>query len=426
MIKLETITKDGDKVLAQTIAKKFNISIDELISYAEEKGIKIKFAQQILTLPEAVELALFIEDKIHSLHFGSREWVSNSSIDDFQNLITFIDDTNEIINRQMKLNSKTLSTSNRLYKELKRLQVRSKELEALKLYLLPKFDFSLTNLKERLFFMKSEALEYLEDVDSSFSIWDDQRLSSRKIDFYFSATKIVRLYDEQIKKIKNYSKEEAFFKRLFEAFKSLQKEDEKFFVSSKTILLQSLKDGYLDDFGDKIYQEWADEVSKIDRFYLKVVKGYFVGKISEELLFEMFDILSEIKYELEEFYIDNRSGLIVKYKDNTKSKLLEELDTRIKIYQIHQKAKSKIIKVMRERESLVASTLLNEIINELLEFKVKGGSKKYKDIYQKMEELHSKNLEIYLDDLESYTKELEKRELEISKCIFKIQRDLEE
>jgi len=425
LIKLETTTKDGDKVLAHTIVKKLSISIDELVEYAKEINLKVKSAQHILSLDEANQLVSYIQNQKQKLEFNSDDWKSCTNIDNYKNLIKFIDNTLYIIDTQITQNSDILKNSNNAYKELQQLNMTNQDLIDIKIYLLSKFDFSLENLKDKLIFMKSESLEYLDDVISSNSIWSDEKLSHKDIDFNFTATKIVLLYEDQMQKINNFSKVDKFFSTLLEQIQILQKSDEKFTTTDKEKLAQVLKDGYLEEYTDTIYQEWKQEIDKINKFYIKFIKAYFTDKISDNMVLEIFTILQSIKDDLADFYLTIRSGLLTKYKDNPKSNMIQEIATKDRVFKIYQKSQSRFIELLKNETSQVAYRFLNTILSELLDFKIEEKSDGYEEIYDKMVQLHSTNLEIYLNDIVVYGKELEKRDMEISKLMFKMQTDLE-
>lgn len=425
MIKLETTTKGGDKVMAHTITKELSISIDEFIEFAKNKNIKVKSAQQILSLDEANILVNYINGEKQKLYFDSKDWSNISNIDSYQNLIIFIDNTLTTIEIQIKQNNEILKNSNHAYKELQQLNMTNNELIEIKIYLLSKFDFSLENLKDKLIFMKSEALEFLDNVDSSNSIWNDKELSQKEINFNFTATKIVRLYEEQMKKINNFSKVDKFFSTLLKEIQNLQHLDEKFTTTDKTKLEHILKDGYLEEYSEKLYTEWSKELQKINKLYLEFIKAYFIGKISQNLVLEFFEIFYTIKQELEDFYLNIRSGLLTKYKENPKSELIQEIATKDRVLKIYQNSQTKFIKLLKNESSQVAYRFLNNILSELLDFSIEKKSEGYEEIYKQMAQLHSTNLEIYLNDIVVYGKELEKRDMQISKLMFKMKTDLE-
>jgi len=425
LIKLETTTKNGDKVMSHTIAKALSINIDELINYSKSIKLNIKSAQHILSLEEANTLVKYIQNEKAKLHFDSKEWISNSNIDDYQNLINFIDNTLTIIDTQIDRNSDILDNSNEAYKQLRLLNMTNNDLIEIKLYLLSKFDFSLDNLKDKLIFMKSECLEYLDEIDNSPSIWSDEKLSKKEINFNFTATKIVRLYEEQIIKINNFSNIDKFFLELLTYIKALQKLDEKFYTTDKENLEKVLEDSYLPEYFETIFSEWEEEIDKLNKFYIRFIKAYFIGKISQNMVLGIFDVLDDIKKDLEEFYLTLRSGLITKYKENPKSELIQEVATKNRIFKIYQKSQPKFIELLKNETSQVAYRFLNEVLCELLDFKIEAERKGYEEIYKKMIELHSKNLEIYLNDIVIYGQELEKRDMEISKLMFKMTTDLE-
>jgi len=425
LIKLETTTKNGDKVMAHTITKELSITIDELIVYSKAINLNVKSAQHILSLEDANALVCHIQNEKAKLYFDSQMWESTSSIDEYQNLIQFIDKTLLIIDTQIKRNSDILANSNDAYKQLQLLNMNNSDLIEIKIYLLSKFDFSLEHLKDKLIFMKSEALEYLDIIDASLSIWDDENLSHKKIDFNFTATKIVRLYEEQLDKIDNFSNVDKFFTKLLTLLKALQKSDEKFQTTDKEKLKDILRDGYLEEYHNTLYMEWTKEIDKLNKFYIKFIKAYFIGKISENMVLEIFSILDNIKQDLEDFYLTIRSGLVTKYKDNPKSELIQEIATKDRIYKIYQKSQIKFIELLKNETSQVAYRFLNATLSELLDFKIEEKSEGYEEIYEKMIELHSTNLEIYLNDIVTYGKELEKRDMEISKLMFKMTTDLE-
>ena len=273
--------------------------------------------------------------------------------------------------------------------------------------------------------MKSEALEFLDEIDNSNSIWSDKQHSKTEINFHFTATKIVRLYEEQIKKVENFSKVDKFFSTLLKEVKKLQNLDEKFTTTDKNKLETVLKDGYLEEHNQKLYEEWSQEVAKINRLYIKFIKAYFTDKISQHLVLEFFKIFASIREDLQNFYLDIRSGLLTKYKDNPKSDLLQEVASKDRVLKIYQNSQAKFIVLLQKESSQVAYRFLNNILSELLDFKIEQKSEGYEDIYKQMAQLHSTNLEIYLNDIVVYGKELEKRDMEISKLMFKMRTDLE-
>ena len=411
--------------MAHAITKELSITIDELIVYSKSMNLNIKSAQHILSLEEANTLVCHIHNEKAKLYFGSEEWESNSNINDYQNLIQFIDNTLLTIDAQIKRNSDILENSNDAYKQLQLLNMNNNDLIEIKIYLLSKFDFSLEHLKDKLIFMKSESLEYLDTIDNSLSVWTDENLSHKKINFNFTATKIVRLYEEQLDKIDNFSNVDKFFSELLLSVQNLQKSDDKFQTTDKNKLKNILKDGYLEEYQETLFQEWKKEIDKLNKFYIKFIKAYFIGKISENMVLEIFSILDSIKEDLEEFYLTIRSGLVTKYKDNPKSELIQEVVTKDRIFKIYQKSQIKFIELLKNETSQVAYRFLNSLLSELLDFKIEEKSEGYEEIYEKMIELHSLNLEIYLNDIVTYGKELEKRDMEISKLMFKMTTDLE-
>lgn len=425
LIKLETTTKNGDKVMAHAITKELGITIDELIVFAKTINLSVKSAQHILSIEDANLLVEHINSEKAKLYFNSEKWKRSSNIDDYQNLIEFIDNTLVTIDTQIKRNSDILKNSNDAYKELQLLSTNNDDLIEIKIYLLSKFDFSLENLQDKLIFMKSEAKEYLDTIDASVSIWEDEGLSHKKINFDFTATKIVRLYEEQLHKIANFSNVDKFFSQLLTSLKVVQKSDEKFQTTDSKKLQEILKDGYLEEYHETLFQEWKKEIDKLNKFYIKFIKAYFVGKISQNMVIEIFAIIYSIKEDLEDFYLTIRSGLVTKYKDNPKSKLIQEVVTKNRIYHIYQKSQSKFIALLKNETSQVAYRFLNSLLSELLDFKIEEKSEGYEVIYEKMVVLHTRNLEIYLNDIVMYGKELEKRDMEISKLMFKMTTDLE-
>ena len=424
-MQLETTTKNGDKVMVHTITKALSVTIDELIEYAKQINLKVKSAQHILSLEDANSLVNHIQNEKAKLYFAPKEWESHSSIDDCQNLILFINKTLQIINTQIKRNSDILENSNEAYKQLQQLNMTNNNLIEIKIYLLSKFDFSLEHLSDKLIFLKSECLDYLDTIDNSSSIWSDEELSHKNINFNFTASKIVRLYEEQLEKIDNFSNVDKFFSQLLTSLKALQKSDEKFYSTDQEKLKTVLKDSYLEEYQEKLFKEWENEIDKINKFYIKFIKAYFIGKISENMLLEIFVIFQSIKEDLEEFYFTIRSGLVTKYKENPKSDLIQEIATKDRIYKIYQNSQSQFIKLLKNETSQVAYRFLNHTLSELLDFKIEEKSEGYEEIYEKMLKLHTKNLEIYLNDIVIYGKELEKRDMEISKLMFKMRTDLE-
>ena len=425
LTKLETTTKNGDKVMAYTITKELSVPIEELIVYAKSININVKSAQHILSLKDANTLVGYILNEKAKLHFDSDEWKSNSNINDYQNLIKFIDNTLSIIDTQITRNSDILENSNDAYKQLQLLDINNSSLIEIKIYLLSKFDFSLEHLKDKLIFMKSECLDYLDTIDNSSSIWIDEELSHKKIDFNFTASKIVRLYEEQLRKIDNFSNVDKFFSELLSSLEALQKSDEKFHTTDRKKLETILKNGYLEEYQHQLFKEWKDEIEKVDKFYIKFIKAYFTGKISANMLLEIFAIFQIIKEDLEDFYLTIRSGLVTKYKENPKSQLIQEIATKDRIYKIYQNSQPRFIELLKKETSQVAYRFLNHILSELLDFKIEEKSEGYEEIYEKMVKLHTTNLEIYLNDIVTYGKELEKRDMEISKLMFKMTTDLE-
>ena len=128
LIKLETTTKNGDKVMAHAITKELSITIDELIVYSKAINLNVKSAQHILSLKDASALVSHIHNEKAKLHFDSEKWESTSSINEYQNLIQFIDNTLSIIDIQIKRNSDVLDNSNDAYKQLQLLNMNNKNL----------------------------------------------------------------------------------------------------------------------------------------------------------------------------------------------------------------------------------------------------------------------------------------------------------
>jgi hypothetical protein len=273
--------------------------------------------------------------------------------------------------------------------------------------------------------MKQEVLEQLDTIDASLSIWDDVELSKQDINFDFTASKIVRLYDVQMKKLNNFSNIDKFFSQILVSLRELQETDEKLATTNKEKLENLLKESYLEEYFEVLYQEWCNETNKINKLYIKVFKAYFVGKISQNVVLEIFHIFQSIKDDLEDFYLTIRSGIVVKYKENPKSELLQQIATKDRIFKIYKNTQPKFIALLKIETSQVSYRFLNTLLGEIIDFKIQEESEGYEEIYQKMAELHSTNLEIYLNDIEVYGKELEKRDMEISKLIFKMQTDLE-
>lgn len=411
--------------MAHTIIKELSIPLDELTVYSKTINLNIKSNQDLLSLEEANSLVSYIHSEKAKLHFDSKEWKSNSNIDDYQNLNKFIDTTLVIIDTQIQKNSDILDNSNNAYKQLQVLHTNNKDLEKIKIYLLSKFDFSLEHLKDKLIFMKSQSLKYLDKVDNSLSIFEDEKLSHKKINFHFTATKIVRLYEEQLRKIDNFSKVDTFFLELLTSLKRVQESDEKFYTTDKENLKTTLKDEYLESYHEQLFNEWKNEIDKLNKFYIKFIQAYFINSISEKMVLEIFSILASIKQDLEAFYLTIRSGLIVKYKENPKSKFIQEISTKERIYKIYQKSQAKFIALLQNENSHLAYRFLNTLLAELLNFKIEEKSEGYEGIYEKMAQLHATNLEIYLNDVIVYGEELEKRGIEISKLMFKMTTDLE-
>ncbi len=424
-MKLKTTTENGDKVIVRTILKSLDITIEDIIPLSKEISIDISTPHKVISLNDANLLVEHILASRQKLAFNIAEWKSNSTLDEYQNLIEFIDKVLTSIDKQIAQKSNLLENSNDVYNELQQMQVEDENLLTIKSYLLAKFDFSLEDLKDKLIFMKSQALEYLDKVESSLSIFDDRELSAQKINFNFTATKIVRLYEIQMQKLNNFSDIDKFFTTILQQFKIVQKKQEKFVSTDKDKLDTLLEESYLSEYNEIIYDEWKLEIDKINRLYIQFVKGYFIGQISQNSIIELFNILDTIKDELEDFYLTIRSGIVIKYKDNPKSKLLQEIVVKDRVFKIYQNSQTKFIKLLKTEKSKVAYRFLNNILSILLDFKIIEQSKDYEDIYKKMVDLHSTNLEIYINDIELYGKELEKRDLEISKLMFKMQTDLQ-
>jgi len=368
LIKFETITKDGDKVLAHTIAKKLEITMEELVSYAQELGIKITFAQQIMTLEEAKRLAFYIETKKQKLHFDGREWVNNSIVDEFQNLIKFIDETLNIIDIQLKRNEDSISKANYLYLNILEIDEKSsKTLAQIKRYLLFKFEFSLEELKERLFFMKLEAIKNLEIIESNHSIFKEKTPLEKEINFNFAATKIARLYENRMKNIKNISSNETFISKLLDSLRVLQIDEEKFKNKDLLKLSKSLEGSSLKSSEEKFSKEWLDEVEKLNEIYIKLLEYYFVGMIPQSLIFKIYRLLHDLKVELEDFYLSVRPGLSLKY---SKRELKEELEARKKLLKIYESSLEDFFDFLKEKEFLSAKRVINQIICKILTLKI--------------------------------------------------------
>jgi len=260
VIKLKTTTENGDKVIVRTILKSLDITIEDITLLSKEIHIEIPSPNKILSINDANLLVEHILASQQKLSFNISEWKSNSTLDEYQNLIEFIDKVLNSIDNQIAKKSNILENSNNVYNELQKMQIEDENLLTIKLYLLSKFDFSLEDLKDKIIFMKSQALEYLDKVESSLSIFNDRELSMQKIDFNFTATKIVRLYENQMTKLSDFSNIDKFFTTILEQFTIVQKTQEKFTTTDKEKLQKVLEDGYLSEYNEIIYAEW-----KMDR-----------------------------------------------------------------------------------------------------------------------------------------------------------------
>ncbi|MDQ7003647.1 MAG: hypothetical protein Q9N67_01450 [Ghiorsea sp.] len=187
----------------------------------------------------------------------------------------------------------------------------------------------------------------------------------------------------------------------------------------------TLEDAYLVEHLEVVYHEWAKELDNINQLYIQLIKGYFIGQISQHSMLALFTILHDLKDDLEDFYLTIRSGIIIKYKENPKSKLLQEVIVKDRTFKIYKGAQPRFIALLKAEDSKVGYRFLNQILSQLLDFKIEEQSKGYEEIYKQMIDLHALNLEIYLNDIEVYGKELEKKDLEISKLMFKMETDLE-
>ena len=424
-MQLQTTTSGGDKVLARSIAEYCDISMDELTQYSSKTDTKIKTPQQLLDLKDAHRLISHIQNEKCKIYFDPQEWQSFSSLDDFQNLLCFIDKVLQTIQTQEARHQETLRDCNRAYKTLQSLEVQNAHLLEVKDFLLSKFDFSLENFKDNLMAMRSQILEHLERVDASTCIFEDEQNSHKPINFNFTARKIVRNYENQMQKIKGFSQFAQFLDSLLEAFTTAKNGDETFQIHDKAKLESILKEDRLQDHSETLYQEWASENQRINALYLPFIKSYFRDIIAENTVLTLFEILHNIKKDVEEFYLNTRSGLLIKYKENPKSDMLQEVATKERIFKIYQKYQKDFIALIGEEKESTACRFLNQLLGELLDFSFDKESKDHSEMYQKIAKWHSVNLKIYLNDVEEYGKALEQKDMQIAKLLFKMQQDLE-
>lgn len=391
-------------------------------------------------LPKAPNLIPYILDALQKntgiqLHqdtitFPCHFFNPQSELSKHQNVIDYTDFLLWKIESYSKTHAEQLSKANSLYSQLADLKTHNQNLQPIQQYLLQKFDFSLQNLESKLLQFKSQSIQYLEKMDNLNAISDFIQ-PPFSLDFNLYGETVTRLYNNQIKKVANFSKEIDFLQQLFEKIVALFQAAQNFITSQKEQLRLDCQKNYVEDSFERLISEWQTEIEEIENSYLPVIQAYFIGTMNQTATLQTLTLLQEYRNAVDNFFLTERIALIQKYHDNPKTEFLQRIDKESKLF----KSRCAIVNGLKNliahepqhlaKKSLntLSESLLTRQIDTLLSFSQDANLAL--QLQTEFMELQQRNFETYLADVEQYGKELDKRDKEIQGLIFKMKKDLE-
>jgi len=424
LIRLESLEKSDDDTQTPIIFERFvSVRIEEDIEkYLPQNSLKIRSILKQLSTEQKISLH---RDKIF---FKSSIFESKSTISKYQNLLEYTDFLLWKIEIYNKTYVNKLKQSNNLYIEFNKLKSSNPIFIEIQQYLISHFDFSLNKLEEKLVTFKRQGFEFIENVNS-FEKINSFSPSTGDFDFNFYAETITLLYNEQIDKIESFDYHIPFFTQFFEIFTDIIQNAENFKLR-KEQLFEETKKEYVNDNFEIILKEWTDEIATIEKEYLPLLKSYFLGSISQDVIIKILKLLQKYTKEVDSFFLKDRIPIIHEYYKKQKSQFLEFITREQKLFKVKKNIIHEFKEIISNENRYLSKklihtqsqTILDTQIQTLKKFSKELNITLFEDEFRKLEE---KNFEFFLEDIIQYSDELEKKNATINSLIFRMEKDLQ-
>lgn len=412
----------SENITSNTFLKFLKNNHFDIEKYLPQNSLKIRSILKQLSTEQKISLH---GDKIS---FKSSIFESKSTISKYQNLLEYTDFLLWKIEIYNKTYVNKLKQSNNLYIEFNKLKSSNPIFIEIQQYLISHFDFSLNKLEEKLVAFKRQGFEFIENVNS-FEKINSFFNSTGDFDFNFYAETITLLYNEQIDKIESFDYHIPFFTQFFEIFTDIIQNAENFKLR-KEQLFEETKKEYVNDNFEIILKEWTDEIATTEKEYLPLLKSYFLGSISQDVIIKILKLLQKYTKEVDSFFLKDRIPIIHEYHKKQKSQFLEFITREQKLFKVKKNIIHEFKEIISNENRYLSKklihtqsqTILDTQIQTLKKFSKELNITLFEDEFRKLEE---KNFEFFLEDIIQYSDELEKKNATINSLIFRMEKDLQ-
>ena len=386
-----------------------------------------------LEIRKQVKLAEYkdnVKEELSTLiNFNPENYNHNSEVSKHKNMVHYSDLILEKIEFYTKQNQDTLNVANDIYHSLVDLNPQQEEMKEIKNYILLKFDFSLTTIKNDLIKFKNESIEFIEKLEKNQSIFNFTDV--KEVDFNLYCETITNRYNNKIKKIEIFADVRDFLRNLLTEIVVIFQSSNDVKISSKANLEKKCNDEYVEDNFEIIFNEFSQEVENIDKRYFDIIKSAFNDNLSQSSTIDILKIITKYRKKIETFFMGDRISLIQKYNEHKKSELLQKVDTEQTIFNFSLKFMKDIKSIIESEDNKSAKQIINQQAQNIVGDKIAvlGSISKdigmNDDIQSQFLKLEKQNFETFLNDIKDYSEALEKREKEIQSLMFKMKKDLE-
>ena len=386
-----------------------------------------------LEIRKQVKLAEYkdnVKEELSTLiNFNPENYNHNSEVSKHKNMVHYSDLILEKIEFYTKQNQDTLNVANDIYHSLVDLNPQQEEMKEIKNYILLKFDFSLTTIKNDLIKFKNESIEFIEKLEKNQSIFNFTDV--KEVDFNLYCETITNRYNNKIKKIEIFADVRDFLRNLLTEIVVIFQSSNDVKIFSKANLEKKCNDEYVEDNFEIIFNEFSQEVENIDKRYFDIIKSAFNDNLSQSSTIDILKIITKYRKKIETFFMGDRISLIQKYNEHKKSELLQKVDTEQTIFNFSLKFMKDIKSIIESEDNKSAKQIINQQAQNIVGDKIAvlGSISKdigmNDDIQSQFLKLEKQNFETFLNDIKDYSEALEKREKEIQSLMFKMKKDLE-
>ena len=351
-----------------------------------------------------------------------------SEVSKHKDMINYTNSILEKIDTYSKLNTQNLSSINNLYSKLSDINTTN-NMREIKIYLLDKFDFSLSRIKKHLINYKNQSIQFIEKLESEDDILNF--VDVKNVDFNIYCETITNKYNSQIKKIEEFNQNKEFLEKLLTQIEVIFSNSNNIHTAYKSKLLKKCEDEYVDSDFEIIFTQFVDEIDNIDNRYFEIIKNSFNNNLSEDVTLGILKSMIKYQKDIENHFISDRISIIQEYSEKKKSNFLQKVDTENSLFNFSIKFIEDMKKIIKSIDDDTEKQIINEIIVFLTQRQISLISSISEDIgmaeaiQSQFLKLEKQNFEIYLDDIKLYSEALEKRDKEIKSLMFKMKKDLE-